>query len=204
MSEQARAVVAHYDERAATYDASEMHRRLTEEVARFVGQPGDVVLDVATGTGLMLRSLHGRYGAARMVGVDLSPRMLAVARAALPEARLVVGDAARLPVPDDSADLVTCITALHLFADPDAAIAEWSRVLRPGGRAVTATFRPHTSPAPSGSQRDFERRHADFADAGLVARAVAPYGFSLASHRDWLHDHDGQGGDRLLICELHC
>ncbi len=61
-SDHARAAVAHYDERAASYDDSALHRGLTDEVARFVDLDGvRSVLDVATGTGLVADALspHG-------------------------------------------------------------------------------------------------------------------------------------------------
>ncbi|WP_223227680.1 class I SAM-dependent methyltransferase [Leifsonia xyli] len=118
-----------------------MHTVLAERVAAFAELSGiHDVLDVATGTGLVLRALHSRSPSLRLTGVDLSPGMLAVARSVLPSAELIEADATVLPFPDASADLVTCVTGLHLFSRPGAALAEWVRVLRPGGRAVTATF----------------------------------------------------------------
>ncbi|GAA4156335.1 class I SAM-dependent methyltransferase [Leifsonia shinshuensis] len=118
-----------------------MHRELAAAVAAFADLDGvHDVLDVATGTGLVLRALASRDRALQLTGIDLSGGMLAVARAALPEAELVEADATVLPFGDDAFDLVTCATGVHLFPDADAAIAEWARVLRPGGRVVTATF----------------------------------------------------------------
>ncbi len=113
-----------FDERAAHYDESDMHRGVADAVARFASLDGvDAVLDVATGTGLVLRALRdrlARQGAQepRLVGVDLSPQMLMVARRELPGATLEVADAASLPLPDASVDLVTCVTALHILPDP--------------------------------------------------------------------------------------
>jgi SAM-dependent methyltransferase len=135
------AVRARFDGRAAEYDRSEMHRELAAAVAEFADLDGvRDVLDVATGTGLVLRALRARDGALRLTGIDLSGGMVEVARAELPDAELVEGDATVLPFGDGEFDLVTCATGLHLFPEADAAVAEWVRVLRPGGRAVTATF----------------------------------------------------------------
>src|SRR5690242_16808823 len=99
-----------FDERAATYDDSAMHRALAAAVAAFADLDGvDAVLDVATGTGLVLRALRARGFAGSLAGVDLSPRMIDAARSHLPDAELVVGDATRLPHPDAAFDLVTCV-----------------------------------------------------------------------------------------------
>ena len=197
-SDHARAVVAHYDERAASYDESTMHRLLAASVADWLIIDGaEVVLDVATGTGLMLRSLAERPPDLRLVGVDLSPSMLAVACDALPGAAFVLGDAAALPVADGSVDLLTCITALHLFDQPGHVLAEWGRVVRSGGRVVTATFRPAEKHIRGPHRGGFVRRHDSYRSPELIAGAFAPHGFTLERHADW---EDGE--DRLLVCEM--
>lgn len=200
--DQQQAVAAHYDARAATYDASEMHRDLAAVVAEQAPDLGDgLVVDVATGTGLVLRAIAARHPEATLVGVDLSPRMLAVARAALPRARLVQGDAAALPVAAGAADLVTCATALHLLAEPDIAFDEWTRVLRPGGRLVTATFSGDAAqPAPPARPdlpQGFARRHDAYRTPEQVGRAFRDRPLQLEGHSEHeLH------GDRLLVCVL--
>ena len=204
MNEARDAMIGRFDERAATYDDNAMHRALADAVAAFASLDGvGTVLDVATGTGLFLRAL-GSARPLRMVGIDLSPGMLAVARAALPEAELVVGDAAALPFAAGSVDLVTCVTALHLVPDADAAFREWVRVLRPGGRVVTATFGPPTDAAPTDAAAhggDEPRPYPTFSDRfhtpEALARAVAPAGLVVRRHAWWTH-----GGDTLLLAEL--
>ena len=132
-------ITARFDGYASVYDESAMHRGLAKAVAAFIRSQGvHDVLDVGTGTGLLLRSLPPAPW--RLVGVDLSPAMLEIARAALPNARFELADAARLDFPDASFDLVTCVTVLHLVPDATAAMRDWRRVLRPGGRIVLATF----------------------------------------------------------------
>ncbi|HEX4400676.1 MAG TPA: methyltransferase domain-containing protein [Galbitalea sp.] len=135
-------VAARYDGRAATYDDDDPHHLIARAVAEFVDPTGvRDVLDAATGTGLVLRALKLRLAEdARLTGVDLSARMLEVARAQTPDATFLVGDATALPWEDGSFDLVTCVTAIHLMPDTDVALREWSRVLRPAGRIVIATF----------------------------------------------------------------
>jgi len=91
--------------------------------------PGAVVIDLACGTGDLCRELavHG----ARPVGVDLSFGMLAAARTTAP---LLQGDALRLPLPDGSADAVTCGFALRNFSSLPPFFTELARVVKPGGR----------------------------------------------------------------------
>lgn len=110
--------------------------------------PQDVLLDVGTGTGLVLRTLAHRPSAerpARVTGVDRSRRMLARV-GALPEGwDLIHGSATALPVADASVDVVTCSYVLHLLDAPTraAALSEMSRVTRPGGCvAVSAPWSP--------------------------------------------------------------
>lgn len=196
---QRQAVAAHYDARAATYDASGMHRALADLVAEQAPDLGDGrVVDVATGTGLVLRAIAARHPGARLVGVDLSPGMLAVARAVLPQAHLVQADASALPVAEESVDLVTCVTALHLLAEPELAFDEWARVLRPGGRLVTATFAAATGgPSRPGLPQGFARRHEDYRTPDQVRRAFRNHWFDLESHSERALD-----GDRLLVCVL--
>jgi len=192
------AVGAAYDARAATYDESRMHRHLAERVAGFCDLDGvRDVLDVATGTGLVLRALVAASSAPlRATGVDLSPAMLDAARGALPGATFVLADAAALPLEDRSVDLVTCVTALHLVPDPDRVLAEWARVLRPGGRAVTATFTGFGRPMTP--RRAFPVHHDRFATPGLLAARAGTAGLRLTRHTAWRH----ADGDGFLLAEL--
>jgi ubiquinone/menaquinone biosynthesis C-methylase UbiE len=102
------------------------------------------LLDVATGTGGLLRELSlRRVWPAEIVGIDHSASMLSVAAAhKLPARwRLLSGDARRLPFPDRRFDVVTACHLLHLL-DPECrarTFAEIARVLREGGRLVTVS-----------------------------------------------------------------
>ncbi|WP_285115983.1 methyltransferase domain-containing protein [Leifsonia sp. fls2-241-R2A-40a] len=196
--EHLRAVRERFDERAATYDESSMHRSLAAAVAAFADLPGvRSVLDVATGTGLALRALRDRGYDGTLAGIDLASRMIDESRRHLPDADLRVGDATSLPFPDDAFDLVTCVTGLQLFPHPDAAILEWARVLRPGGRAITATFLSfdpsrHRA-APSSAYLD----HSPFDSAEHLGQTVSPAGFTVGRTETWT-----DGADELLIAEL--
>jgi SAM-dependent methyltransferase len=104
-------------------------------------QPGERVLDVACGTGLIARLAAERVGSSGTVtGLDLSPDMINVARAVSPsDIRWHVGDAASLPFADESYDAVLCQMGLMFMQDRHAAVAEMRRVAAAGGRVVVNT-----------------------------------------------------------------
>ncbi len=103
----------------------------------------DRVLDVATGTGAVAAELL-RTGC-RVVGLDQSPDMLAVARRRLPpQVELVQGHADRLPFPDGSFAALTFTYLLRYVDDPAATLRELARVVRPGGTVASLEFAlPH-------------------------------------------------------------
>jgi ubiquinone/menaquinone biosynthesis C-methylase UbiE len=105
--------------------------------------PGDRVLDIACGTGIVARLAAERLGGgARVVGVDVSPDMLAVARAAAPGIDWREGNAGALPLGDgEQFDVVVCQQGLQFFPDKPAAVAEMRRALAEGGRLAVATWR---------------------------------------------------------------
>jgi ubiquinone/menaquinone biosynthesis C-methylase UbiE len=112
--------------------------RLEEVLVLCRPRPGDVAVDVATGTGHVALALAGYLE--RVIGVDLTPAMLDEARdlASMREVEnvdWVLGDAATLPFPDDSFDLYTVRSASHHFRDLETTLAEALRTLKPGGRA---------------------------------------------------------------------
>lgn len=106
--------------------------------------PGDRLLDLACGTGVVARLAAARLaGTGRVVGIDASPQMLEVARGIAPEIEWREGRAESLPVSDgEQFDVLVCQQGLQFFADKPAAAREMHRVLAPRGRLVVATWRP--------------------------------------------------------------
>jgi ubiquinone/menaquinone biosynthesis C-methylase UbiE len=128
------------------YDLQLPLERAALAAAVELAAPGesDRLLDVATGTGGLLRELaRSRTGPAEVVGVDRSASMLGVAAArGLPVGwRLLPSDAEHLPFPDRRFDVVTACYLLHLLDREERVrtLAEIARVVRPGGRVVVVT-----------------------------------------------------------------
>lgn len=108
-------------------------------------EPGERVLDVGCGTGVVARQVASRLGArAAVTGFDLSPNMLVVAQAAAAREGVTIdwreGSAEQLPFEDGSFDLVLCQFALMFFADKAAALAEMHRVLTGDGRLLLSVW----------------------------------------------------------------
>jgi ubiquinone/menaquinone biosynthesis C-methylase UbiE len=104
-------------------------------------QPGERVLDVGCGTGIVARVAAERLGPdAQVIGVDPSPEMIEHARAISTAAGVPIqweeGDAAQLPIDDESIDVVLSQLTLSFVGDKAGAAREIRRVLAPGGRAV--------------------------------------------------------------------
>jgi ubiquinone/menaquinone biosynthesis C-methylase UbiE len=132
---------AYYDERFAIVHDDRSARQARAEVEKLLGRPvraGEVVLDPGCGTGWQAAGLARAVPEAVVVGNDLSAGMLARARAA-GAWPLVQSDAARLPLASGSVDLVVTRGVLHHLPDEVAALAEWHRVLRPGGAVVVVS-----------------------------------------------------------------
>jgi malonyl-CoA O-methyltransferase len=136
---------------AATYDDAavlqrEVGSRLLERL-QFLNLKVEVVCDLGCGTGSATRHLFKKFSGARVVGVDLSQKMLAIARRRAPFLRRLKGvcaDVVQLPLRGTSVDLLFSNLLLHGCGDLDGVLAEMARVLKPGGALLFSTFGPDT------------------------------------------------------------
>jgi ubiquinone/menaquinone biosynthesis C-methylase UbiE len=176
-----REVGAQFDRQAGHYLArSAMADRaiLDAILAAAPAGPGDRVLDVACGAGLLLRAY--RQAGASTFGVDLSERMLKEARGTLSgAAHLARGDAEHLPLTSGEFDVVASKLAFHYLPFPGRALAEMSRVCRPSGRIALIDRVTVDDPEGSAAHNRLERLrtpnkvrvYAGAELAGLVERA---------------------------------
>lgn len=101
-------------------------------------RPGDLVLDLAAGTGTSSRTFAAR--GATVVPLDLSLGMLRVGKQRQPDLSFVAGDALRLPFADAAFDAVTISYGLRNVEDTEQALRELRRITKPGGRVVICEF----------------------------------------------------------------
>lgn len=158
----------HFNHAAVSYDEAAVLQR---EVAAHLDERLDLItlapktiLDVGAGTGILTEKLVERYPKAQVLALDLSIQMLQRAHTHLtrpkwpalpkaltdtfnltrPGATCLNGDAAQLPLADDSVDLITTNLMLQWCDDLDAVFQEFRRVLRPEGLLMLTTFGPDT------------------------------------------------------------
>lgn len=131
-----------YDQMAAVYD-----QRWSCYVANTLSflkswaniPPEATVLDIACGTGEFERLLLTEHPTQQMVGVDISEKMLEIAKQKLhayPNISFHTAPASALPFASKSFDVIVSASSFHYFDDPDAALAEMKRVLKPDGTVV--------------------------------------------------------------------
>ena len=97
----------------------------------------DVVADVGCGFGRSLGKLHARFAPQRLIGMDIDPEMLSASAADMAAqgiaAEFICCSSSNIKLPDNSVDLLFCHQTFHHLIDQDRAIAEFYRVLKPGG-----------------------------------------------------------------------
>jgi ubiquinone/menaquinone biosynthesis C-methylase UbiE len=160
-----------FDRLAPTWDANRLADSLApyEAALERVPDPVEQALDVGTGTGLGARAIRARFPSADVVGLDVSPAMLAEARRRSPGVSFVEGDASKLPFGEDSFDLVAHQNMIP-FLD------EVARVLRPGGWVIFGYSAGRETPIwvePERLRAELERRRfSEFAELA-AGRGIA-------------------------------
>jgi demethylmenaquinone methyltransferase/2-methoxy-6-polyprenyl-1,4-benzoquinol methylase len=168
-----------YDQLAELLSFRQNGRWRRAMVDQIVPSPGNVVLDVASGTAGVAIQL-ARRTKADVVGVDLTEQMLRRGRQNVADAgltgriALVTGRAEQLPFPDASFDALTFTYLLRYVDDPQATLAELARVVKPGGRVASLEFCVPPSPIWRGLW-------------WLYTRTLLPIGGLLTGGQDWLH-----------------
>ena len=173
LAERARIATEAFQRRGADWDemnaldlpAKEVEQALQTLLPAEMGR----LLDIGTGTGRLLELLAPRISAG--IGVDASRGMLALARARLSKPGLDhclvrLADMYRLPLPDAGFDHVVLQMVLHYAEDPEAALREAVRVLRPGGLLIIIDLAPHASPE---AMQRLAHRWPGFSDASIAS-----------------------------------
>jgi len=230
-AEKARKVQAMFAAIARSYDLNNrvhsffQDQRWRRAAVRAAGiGPGSRVLDCACGTG-DLSEAFADAGAAEVTGLDFTPQMLDIARHKATRTparpgragvRYVQGDAMALPFEDRSFDAVSIAFGIRNVAQPERAIAEFLRVLRPGGRLVVLEFADPANPVirwlggaytrhvmpltatliardTSGAYRYLPRSVSTFAQPQDLSRMLAEAGFTGCSWKPL----------SMGICALH-
>lgn len=149
--------------------------------------PGDRLLDIACGTGIVARVAKERLGdTGRAVGIDVSFDMLAVARNVAPDIDWREGNASSLPLKEgEQFDVVVCQQGLQFFPDKPQALAEMRRALATDGRLAVATWRSDDEIPFFRELRTVAERHLGpitdqryaFGDAAQLERLLRDAGF---------------------------
>ena len=219
-------VQATFDRASPGYDRSPLRffRKGAEQLVSFAAvEPGQRVLDVATGTGWVALAAAAKVGPrGKVVGIDLSPGMLSKAREKARHRKLLniafrLGDVQRLPYRSATFDTVLAAQAIFFMPHPLRALREWRRVLKPGGCLAIASqgrmaFEPMMKmywkllkqrgvPVPSPSGPSFEtarecRRYLQAAGLRDVWTSVTELGYRLSDVNAWwtIVRHTAMGG----------
>ena len=172
VDKQARRIAAMFDSIARRYDllnrvlSAGLDQRWRARAVRSLDLTGrETVVDFCTGTAdLAVALAAGRTGAARVVGLDFAGEMLRLGRAKLRRVglgrrvSLVRADATRAPLGDGTADAATAAFGIRNVEEPERALAEMHRVVRPGGRIAILEFGMPRLPVLGAAYRWYFRR----------------------------------------------
>lgn len=165
---------------------------VTMRVVEAVGAEAGAVLDVACGPGIVTAALAPR--AREVVGLDITPEMLAAARrrcerAGVANVSFREGSATDLPFPEHSFDAVVTRLSLHHLTEPGTALGEMARVLRAGGKLVVADVVSSEITAEAELHNALEvlrdPSHVRMLPASEVRGLVADAGFAIEDEAGW-------------------
>ncbi len=179
-----------YDSVAATYEAAAVPRftpLARDLVAALAPCPHEIVLDVGTGTGLIARIITGTEPLARVIGVDPSRAMLAVARSTTGSVVATAAMAPGLPYRDGTFDAVVANLVISHFPDLHRGLTVLVRVLRADGRLACSAWAAPAPAAPD-NQRPAAEQIVDQVRADLGIDATPPV--QAVPWEEWLRDPD--------------
>ena len=157
----------------ATTMAPSLRPVAAEVVRRADLVPGERVLDIGTGTGIAAAAARG--AGREITGIDAAPGMLAIAGAEVEGVTFVEMDFKDLQFADGAFDVVIAVHSLLFATDRVAALTEWLRVTRPGGRLSLSVPGP-TSRTPTSIYAEIYERHGiDTSDAYPTPEALAAF-----------------------------
>lgn len=165
---------------------------VTQRFVEALGADPGIVLDVACGPGIVSAALAAR--AREVVGLDVTPEMLARARqrcaeAGVRNATFREGSATELPFAEASFDAVVNRLAIHHFKEPRVALGEMFRILRPGGTLVVADIVSSEDPEESALHNAIEvlrdPSHVRMPPASELKSQIADTGFSMETETTW-------------------
>lgn len=134
-----------FDRQALTYDMDRNGSHAREQYSIILQKMENFrfanVLDVGCGTGEILKRIHKRYPEVSLTGVDISEKMLEVAKVKIGnKATLLWADAEMLPFSDATFDLIVCSDSFHHYPNPQKVLAEFRRVLKGGGNLLICDY----------------------------------------------------------------
>lgn len=187
-----------WDARAKQYDditGQITTRAIPTLLAMAETAPGMCLLDLCCGTGRVAGAAAALGAEAE--GIDVSPRMVDLARSAFPGATFAVGDAEVIPRPDAQYDAVVCSFGLMHVGDTDALFRESARVLNPGGRLALSHW---VGPPESPFFRNVFGTIKRLADMGAVPPSPPP--FALSSEAALRNALRTVGFEEISVAEL--
>jgi SAM-dependent methyltransferase len=204
---------AGWSERAARYDGN-FARVASQAVEPVLDRLGDIsgmaLLDICCGTGDFSAAAQRR--GATVTGIDFVPAMVERAAAKVPGATFAAGDAEALDFEDARFDIAVCCFGLLHLEEPDRALAEAARVLKPGGRFAYTTWQPPAKGGDlfrivGGALKEFGDMAVDllpappvfrFADPAEAESALAAQGFGDVAFDEHVAIWQGETGDDVL------
>jgi demethylmenaquinone methyltransferase/2-methoxy-6-polyprenyl-1,4-benzoquinol methylase len=178
-------VSTHYDRMNTVLSAGNDHLWRIATTRAIDPRPGELVLDVAAGTGTSSAAIAAR--GAHVVAADFSAGMIEVGKARQagnPRLEFVQADATALPFGDDEFDAVTISFGLRNIVEPKKALAEFFRVTKPGGRLVVCEFSTPPLGPVRGAYYAYLRYGMPLA-ARLASSNAAAYEYLMDSIRAW-------------------